>query len=328
MKKYLLFFAVVFLFQFFWYPANAQEAPSGLIVSPTIIDEKTKAKDIFNYEIKFKNGTGNKISIYTLVDDITAEAGEVEYDGPGSADPKDSLASWITFRRAAIELEPGEEKTQDLEINVSTYAVPGKRYAQLVFAYGSDRTDAQIKRKTVNFPKTMISLDVQDEIVEKAQLIGFSADKKIFFKLPAGLSFTVKNNGNSEIEPIGSIFIYNRRGAEVAKLDANPDAGKIKAGEELAFSRSWTEGGYLGKFKAKIEMEYGAKDRRDLQDTIFFWVFPIKILIAFAAGFAILFITLSILIFKKTYRPGAAQREEFAAPKREREGVIDLKNGK
>ncbi len=324
MKKFVFIASILFFFLVFLLPAKAEESTSTLIVSPSIIDEKGKARDIFKYDIIFKNNTGQKINIYTLVDDITAENGAVEYDGPGTADVKISLANWILFKRASIELEPGEEKTEQLEIDVSLYAIPGKRYAQLVYAYGSDRPDAQAKRKSVNFPKTMLSIDVQDESVEKAQLTNFDADKKAFFKYPAGMHYAVKNTGNVEIEPSGYIYIYDRRGSEIAKLDANPDNKKIAANEEISFNQAWNEGSRFGKFKVKLELEYGSKDRRDIQDTIFFWMFPIKILVAIASGVVFLLVLLSILIFKKTYRPGAAVAE-YVEPKKEKEGVVDLR---
>lgn len=329
MKNLFVLISIASLFSVFAYgPQSVQaEEEIGLQVTPTIINESAKAKDLFDYEIKLKNNGSSQLNVYAMVGDVSETDGFKAYDGPGSADTTVSLASWISFKRAAIDLAPGQEVTVPLNVNISTYAVPGKRYAQITMAYGSNWTDASQRMQTMNFPKLLLTYDILDQTIEKAQLKKFVSLKSIFTAFPIEFNTSIANIGNQPVTPEGNILIYNRHGVEVAELPVNAEKKQVEAGKEIPFPVIWNNGGGIGQFKAKLQLEYGEKNRRDLSDSVLFWVFPLKWMVIIGGSLAFLLFLLTILIFKKTYKNPLAEMTANATPVK-REGVIDLKKRK
>lgn len=304
--------------------ARAEEAPAGIEMSPTMVNETAKAKELFNYDIKIKNNNAFSVNLYAMVGDILEKEGYREYKGPGEADRKVSVSSWLLFKRSAIDLAPGQEITVPLTIDIATDALPGKRYAQIVLANGSNWDDAKLKMQTSNFPKLLLNFDIQDESVEKAQVKSFSPIKNLFIRYPIELNFVINNNGNRVVSPVGSIYIYDRRGREVSKIPANSDNKSIEPGKEVAYKVFWENGSGMGQFKAKLDLEYGEKTRRDLSDLTLFWVFPKKWLIIIGSCLVLLVTLLTILIFKKTYKQESVGTV-MKPVQDKKSGVIDLK---
>ena len=78
------------------------------------------------------------------------------------------------------------------------------------------------------------------------------------------------------------------RGEELEKLALNEEARQIAPGESADFPVIWADIKGFGRFKARLEAEYGEADKRDLNDTVFFWVLPAYALALYGGGVAIL----------------------------------------
>ncbi|RLC38046.1 hypothetical protein DRH27_03225 [Candidatus Falkowbacteria bacterium] len=321
MKKTLI---IIFLFISF--PVLAQD--SGMLdVSPNIIDEKVKARDIKEYTVILKNIGGKRLDIYPVVNDYSENEGRQEFLEPGSADRSVSLSSWISIKRGVIELEPGKETEVALDIKVNPSAVPGKRHALIAFPNGSNRPAAEKNMLNANTASLMINFEVEEEIIEKTQIKNFKTDKNIYFKVPVNFNLEIDNFGNKEIVPAGSIYIYNRRGQEIDSLVVNPGKFAILAGESRWLENEWNKEIGLGKYKARLEAEYGAEGKRDLQDTIYFWVLPLKFIIIFGISLVFLMVLIVAFLFKKTYH----HSHDYSRVNNiidSSDGVLDLKNKK
>lgn len=303
MKKiYLFIILFAFIALFSDKTARAQEESASLRVSPAIIDETARKNDLFKYEVEIENLSERSVNIYAKVEEVHQKEGSVSYEGPGTTERSESLASWILFRRAAIKIEPGESAAVPLKIEVANTASPGKRYAQIIFPYGSNQPDAYKKAERMIFPKISINFNVEENIVENAQLKFFKPRSNIIISEPVSFYFSIENNGNRPLKPEGSIYIYNKRGIEVADIDINSAKENIGIGEEKDYEAVWKKPSGLGKFKVKLDIEYGEKDRRDIEDTVFFWFFPYKWMIIFGSALFVLLVILTYLIFSKTYR--------------------------
>ncbi len=289
----------------------------GIVVNPAIIDEKAEARDILEYVVKVKNERSSRVSLYPIVNDVLKEGGKQEFLDPGLLDKAVSLARWIKFSRGVIELMPGEEKEVDLTINVNLSAKPGKYYATIVFANGSNLPAAEETAKELNQPQLAINIEVEEHVVEKLQILQFKTEKNINLSLPVSFILDIENTGNRELEPKGAISIYNRKGEEVDLIDINSDKLKIGPNENKNIVFSWQAPKSLGKYKAKLNIEYGDKESRDLQDTIYFWVLPWITLSFFIGLVFILIVFLAIIIFKKTNHHG--QQKNY------RSEIINLK---
>jgi hypothetical protein len=154
--------------------------------------------------------------------------------------------------------------------------------------------------KTQKHPQVNINFEVVEDILEKAQIKAFKPEKNIFLKPPINLMLEVENIGNREIAPEGRILIYNRRGEEVDEIRI--DKNSIEAGKTISLNKEWNNGN-MGKYKAKIMLDYGTVVKRDLNDSLFFWIFPDKWLLSVFGTTIFLVSLLVFIIFRRTYKP-------------------------
>ncbi len=275
----------------------------GIVVSPAIIDEKASPGDILKYEIRIKNESAGpgKADIYAVVNDLNEESGSIEYEEVKDLRPEASIVRWIEFSRGVIELMPGEEKTEELQIDINSTAKPGKYFARIAFPSGSNRPKAEENLLTKSFAQLLINIEIKENLIEKSQISAFVPLSTVFLTPPALFDIKLDNSGNSPVTPLGSVYIYDRRGREIAQIEANENAESVAAGETWEKRIAWQEVKGIGKFKAKLELEYGEKDKRDLQDAVFFWYFPWQFLLALFIATFLLLAILVTWIFRHSY---------------------------
>ena len=278
---------------------NTVFAQGEIAVSPTIIDQKAEAKDILELSIKITNNTSSKVNLYPIVNDISITEGRQEFLEPSLLDKSTSLARWIQISRGVIELRPGEAKEIPFSVHVNLNAKPGKYYAVITFAQGSTRVEAEAKALKLNQPQVLLNIEVEEHIIERAQIQRFQTEKNFFLNFPVKFLLGIENTGNREIKPVGSIHIYNRRGEEVGSVDVNQAQAAIVPQAYNLFENLWQSKKGFGQYKAVLAAEYGNEEKRDLQDTIYFWVLPWQFLIFFGGGLLVLIILLLLLIRKR-----------------------------
>jgi hypothetical protein len=274
------------------------KAQTGIVISPKIIDETAQARDIFNYEVNIANNTERKVELYAVVNEVNA-------DGSIASSTRDldravSLRKWIKIIHGVIELMPGESTTVDLEINVSQFALPGQRYAAISLINSPDRYAAERKAVGRSFGDIFLSFNIEENIVEKAQIAKFETTKNIYVKPEVAFDINISNFGNRDIFPLGTIYVFDRRGQVVAEIPVDSKNQPVLAGSELEQSINWNEVKGIGKYKAKLEVKYGQNDF-ELMDTIYFWYLPWQILAGFLAVIFLLMIVLIIILFKKGF---------------------------
>ncbi len=303
---------------------KSDKEKTGIVVTPTIIDEQAKVRDIFTYTILITNYTDRKVNLYAVVNDISTSDGKQEFISPSQLDRQTSLARWIKISRGVTELNPRESTELSLEINVALDATAGKRYAMISFPDSSNRYAAEKSVSGVGSAKVLINMDVKEVIVEKAQISEFKTTRNVYTKPPAIFNIAVENFGNRDIAPLGIIYLFNRRGEEIKQLLVDFSEAPIAPEETGKMALEWDTGKQLGKIKAKVELEYG-DSKRDLMDTIYIWLIPSRYLIGFVAFTIIVVIFLVIFLFRRTYQPHnkPTVRVETTA-----NGVLDLKNKK
>ena len=314
MKNLIIFlFLIAFLFCPFMYLYAAEE--HGIIVSPLIIDDKAQIRDILEYSIKIKNTNQNRIDFYPIINDISAINGKQEFLDYIDLDKSTSLASWTQFNRGVIELLPNEEKEITLTIKINVHAKPGKYYAVITFANGSNRHEAESLAKKLNQPKLMLNIEVEEHIIEKAEIKMFQVEKNINLSSPINFLLEIKNIGNKEIKPSGFISIYNRKGKQIKSININQDQIKILPQENNRLIFNWDTPNGFGKYKARLEAEYGINQVRDLQDTIYFWILPWSMLVISIGIVLFLLIILTIIIYRRmhhnyNYYSGKASKDK------------------
>ncbi len=273
MKRYLLLISIGIEFCGFFASAHAQVSPS-LVVTPVVIDEKVKPRDIVKESVMVKNNSNYMLEIYPSVSDINSQLGDQGFsraaDSTGLAD---SLANWIELSRGAVDLGPGEEKAIPFIIRVNLNAVPSTYHAQIAFTTGGTRAEADAKPP---IGVVTVNVEVQADIKELLQLNKFTTDNVYFSGDDVMFNYQLQNIGNQNLEPKGQVHIYNRNGEEVATVDVNREGKTVSPDQVAQMASVWSGANGFGRYKALLTVDYGSSQIATVQDTVFFWVVPWK----------------------------------------------------
>lgn len=290
-------------------------------VSPVVANEKAKPRDIIKKELLVTNNTEQRVDLYITVLNIDPTDGAGEFTSPAESDLSRSLANWIEITRGVIELSPGESRKIPYLIHVNLSAKPGTYYARIQFRKGSKRAEAEASKEGTGL---MLTVEVQDDAKERLELGTFISEDNFILGDSASFSYLLENVGNRDIEPRGSIRIFNRRGEEVGSVPLNAEGEQITPQNKRQLAAAWNTTGRFGKYKAFLDLEYGDQNLASVQDTVYFWVFPWKEIFASLAGVFVLAIVGTYIIHMRAIaQPSRAytQRAQVEDPTPQRQGM-------
>ncbi|MEI8361025.1 MAG: hypothetical protein WCG01_02770 [bacterium] len=281
-----------------WWLVNSHPVlAQGVTISPVIVDEISVARGLVEKSINIQNNTTTKVTLYPFVNEVTQSGGKQVFDAY-AADKTTSLANWIDFSRKTIELMPGASTSVPLRIQVHPSAKAGKYYAIISIINGANRPDAESRISSSIDSGVTINLEIKDNKIENAELGDFNVLNFFNFNNNVDLTFNIKNAGNQLIVPTGNILIYDNRGREIDEIKVNTEGKNIIAGEKQFNKLIWATGNKMGKFKAKLSLKYGDVTKRDLQDSVYFWVLPKWFLGLVGFIVLILFVSIMILVMR------------------------------
>jgi hypothetical protein len=251
-----------------------------LTLTPAIIDEKVKAQDILNESVSITNTSEHKMTLYPSIYDVSAASGEQSFKEALSApDAQQSVSNWTELSRGVVELNPGEEKTIPFVIRVPRDAVVGSYHARVSFYNGTTRDDAT-KRGSVG--DIALNVELTADVKELMQVSAFSTDNVVFSGDDALFKYQLQNIGNQPLDPKGEIRIYDRRGEEVASVNVNNEGKVVSPDKTSQLASVWGAVSGFGRYKAVLDVTYGAQQVASVQDATYFWVIPWKqVLIVF-----------------------------------------------
>ncbi|MBI5153142.1 MAG: hypothetical protein HZA36_01650 [Parcubacteria group bacterium] len=286
--RFVVFIALVFLF---FLSHTSVFAGDGFIkISPLVIDEKAKPRDIIKESITLTNTTNSPLTLFSFVEDIVNDGAKVEF--LGAKNTRGSLANWISFP-STIDIQKNEKRSVDFLITVNPSATPGRYHAFIALPHGSVRQDIE-GRVGNGAPQVLINLEVLDSNVDLLQLQKFISTKSFFIRTAPSFEYGIENAGTRTLAPTGEINIYDARGEEVATLNANNNAASIEPGTTSHFVASWEGDKNFGRYKARLNVAYQDNQHGSLQDSVFFWVVPQKILLI---SLGILFVIILLFSF-------------------------------
>lgn len=286
----------------------AASASFAVNISPAIIDGEGKSREILRYTMTIENNTKQTVSLYPWVQNIT-EAGE-SYISP-NADPATSLAHWLQFSRQQLDIKPGDSVELPLLVQINLRAKPGYYHAVVHFSDGPNRIAAELD--TEKTASLTLNIRVLEDANERLQLGTFTPDKNIFSTDQASFSYRLENIGNRGLVPEGKIRIYDRKGEEVAVIDANQSKDKLEPEAKQMLGAVWSSGDRFGRHKAMLDLQYGGHGT--LQDTVYFWVLPWKKLLSLFLTLGFICTLLALLFHSYTASGGkklAYVTERFA----------------
>jgi hypothetical protein len=270
---------------------------SGVAVSPTIVDEIVGARGMIERDIVITNNQPGKVSLYPFVNDVSESGGKQPFNAY-APDKSLALSNWVDFSRKTIELMPGATATVPLKIHVHPLAKEGKYYAVLSLIHASNRPDAESRLASNPDSVVMLNVEIKENKIERSEIVNFNVGSFFNFNKQALLQFDVHNSGNQPVVTQGSIVIYDGRGREVSELKVNEEGKRLVADENERYKINWESGNKVGKFKAKLSLHYGDAIKRDMQDSVYFWVLPRWFLLMVGLIILTLFVSILMLILR------------------------------
>lgn len=283
-------------------PVLAQ-TPLSLQVSPPILEIEIDPGETYSDFIKFENLSDTEtLTLYPQILSFKAkgESGAQEFIEDSAETTNFSLSQWVDISTDVITIKPLERIILPFTITVPADAEPGGRYAAVLL--GNQPIVPQAGSNVALGTRTgsIILAKVTGEVTENASLTLFKTGKETYQYPPVDFEITIQNSGNIHVKPLGKIEIVNMFGKTVDEVVVNDSKGNVLPESSRKFTPSWeTEKFTIGKFTAKLELEYGEQDSKSLSDEISFWVLPIKE-IAIGAGVLVLLILL-FFVLVKTY---------------------------
>jgi hypothetical protein len=269
-------------------------------VSPLVIDVEATGRDIITRTITLENTGSAPVTLYPSVNNISlTEGGTIQDFVPAAmSDRTQSLAAWTELSRAGIDLAPGEKTTREVTFRIVPDPRPGTYHALLGFGHGDNRDEAERQVRLGQAPGVIVTVTIADTKRSVLKLSGFIIDRFVTGLNNQAATYNFKNPGDTPLVPTGDILIYNNRGAEVASIAVNPDQISIPPGAEHQFTIDVPTENLFGKYKAYLDVRYGEMSA-SIQDTAFFYVLPVKLLLLLFAVSAIACVIIALLIHKR-----------------------------
>lgn len=232
--------------------------------------------------------------------DVSAKTGKVEIDDTAEANVKD----WVRFRTPHFTLQPGQWFTQTVTIDLPKDAGHSYHFAVVVSQEGLPTQvegSRLLKGSVAVF--TLLNVD-RPGAVRKLDAVELQVDKQVYEYLPATISVSFRNTGNTILQPYGNIFIQrsSKDSKAIATLPVNENKGYILPGSVRELSTTWSDGFprivtdsdgttheewdwsriakfRFGQYTVKLVGVYNDGQRDiPLESEVSFWVIPWKIL--------------------------------------------------
>jgi hypothetical protein len=252
---------------------------------------KAKPGEKVQAAIRVRNSSDRAIPVKVLVEDFILDS-----DGATPIPVRDqvsnrwSLASWISVSPDQAMLQPRQSTTVNIVIDVPADALPGGRYAMVLyepdllanpaspFAGLNDGSRTGIGQRV----GTLVYFLVEGPINEDAYVRNFKfTDFSEFGPVP--YSFTVENVSDVHIRPQIGIEIYNIFGKKVDTIQV--EAKNVFPFVSREITGEWDRVWGIGLYKARVVMSYGSEGKVAFGETSF-WLIPLKLVLA--AAFALL----------------------------------------
>ena len=154
------------------------------------------------------------------------------------------VAGWLKFDQPNFTVDPGQTITEKITISIPKEA--GFSYA---FALVINRQKEEMPSGAVRQLKgsialfTLLNID-RPGAVRKLDVVKFSTSQPIYEYLPATFNITLKNTGNTIVQPSGNVFIQrnSKDTSPIGTLPVNQAQGYILPGVSRTLKADWADG--------------------------------------------------------------------------------------
>lgn len=260
--------------------AFAQLGSTGrtITITPPSLTLSVKPGDKSEGRLGLINDSSEDIlfSVYIFDLVVTDNHGTPEILPSGTIqDNKYAASSWVGVDTPSVLVKSNSRADINYYIQVPADAAPGGHYAAVLYRPKRIETTKGSGAAINEQLATLIYFDVAGAIKESATVKSFKAP--IFSEYgPVKLAAEVTNNGDTHIQPKGTISVKNMLGKVIATKDIPQGRifpGGISRLYEQAVGKKWM----VGRYEASFTAMYGRSNNLPLVATVAFWVFPWKL---------------------------------------------------
>jgi hypothetical protein len=283
----IIFFLIVFLF-----PNSVSAQQMTMTAIPPKVELKGNPGQTLTATLKIRNDSENTEIFAVSAEDF------IVIDSKGTPVPittqisnRWSLATWISAPKE-IPVDAGGVQILDISIKIPMTALSGGHYAMIVYTPNAQNKAGDLKQTGNIITQrigTLIYVTVSGPVTEKATITKFSVPK-FLEQGPVEFFGSIENMSDIHVNPKGTVTISNPFNIKVAEI--NVDTGNIFPESTRDFTTIWNQKWGWGRYKADLHLTYGTSNSL-LSSTIFFWLFPIRLVIY---GLVILISILTVII--------------------------------
>lgn len=280
MNKTKYLFSLAILFSIFFFVPQVRADQMTMTAIPPKVELKGNPGQTLTATLKLRNDSPQTENFSVSVEDF------IVTDSKGTPLPiatkisnRWSLANWISAPKN-IPVDAGGLQIVSVVIKIPMTALPGGHYAMITYTPNADSKAGDLKQTgNIITPRvgTLIYVTVSGPVNEKATITKFSVPKFIE-KGPVEFAGTIESLSDIHVNPKGIITISNPLNSKVAEI--NVDAGNIFPETSRDFTATWNQKWGWGRYKADLNLAYGTAGSL-VTATIFFWLFPIRLVIYF-----------------------------------------------
>lgn len=276
----------------------------GLTLTPPSYELTANPGEKLEQSIRLRNQSSDTVTYVPVVERFTVVGSEgvTQLQGTSDEDPT-NISPWFSFQDQSLTLKPQEVLTTNFSIQVPKAAAPGSYFASVIYqaksVQGAQSTGAQVVQRV----GSLLILTVRGLVREEAAVtrsavrqytgqyeeqkasdgksvvyttrddVYKEADIRSYLSYgPVALDFFVKNSGNVNIRPVGTVSITNMFGKKVVELIL--DGKNVFPGAERRITALWPEKSlWGGRYKANLVAIYGSNNQLITSEVIF-WAFP------------------------------------------------------
>jgi hypothetical protein len=324
LKKISILIFCIFLVPSFFsvLPVFAQDSLS-LTITPPLIKINMDPGGLWSSSIKVVNNNQGELTVYARSMDFkSGEQGGVVFIPREEVKEgqKFLLSQWIEISSGPFIIPAFESKEIPFTIKVAPEAEPGGHYAAILIGTKPPEAEGGVAIKIASQVSSLILLNIQGEIEEKAWIREFSTGKTFYQILEANFKVSFENLGNVHLQPVGEIKIYNMWDKERGTIPINYKSqfGNVLPQSQRIWNFEWKgqEGSFeIGRYKAKIVLSFGQDAHQTASSTVYFWVIPLIPVLGILGGFFIFLILLILGIKSYVKRAVIIAQQELGVVK-------------
>lgn len=270
----------------------------GVTVSPPTTEDSVLPGQVYSYTLKIQNEGDTTQVLYPKLRDITgiAKDGQPQFADEGEASGY-GLSSWVSFDKSSLTIPPRESGVLQVTARVPSDATPGAHIGSVAITQSAPK-DIPLGSGIGYEVRSILSLRVAGDVVERAQIRQFFAGH-MFYRAPdVQFTTTIANEGNVFSRPKGFIDITNMFGKKVDTIPVNEGGASIFPLSERDFLTHWkSEDFHIGKYTAEMTLTVeGSQGFQSLLSTVQFWVIPTNVLIPVLVGLLIFVVIFRIIL--------------------------------